>query len=88
MAIPTCESLTQLQPGKCYQIYVRAVNIGGPSEKSESFTVTTTGEIPYLCLSMIRDYGETHLIVPVTKGNKYSGILIQSNVSSGTSLTA
>ncbi|XP_031425500.1 fibronectin type III and SPRY domain-containing protein 2 [Clupea harengus] len=62
VAIPTCESLIQLQPGKCYQIYVRAVNIGGPSEKSESFTVTTTGTFFHLledtahpCLSVSED---------------------------------
>ncbi|XP_076143870.1 fibronectin type III and SPRY domain-containing protein 2 [Alosa pseudoharengus] len=62
VAIPTCECLIQLQPGKCYLIYVRAVNIGGPSERSESFTVSTTGTFFHLledtahpCLSVSED---------------------------------
>ncbi|KAL2088887.1 hypothetical protein ACEWY4_015786 [Coilia grayii] len=62
VAIPTCECLIQLQPGKCYLIYVRAVNIGGPSERSQSFTVSTTGTLFHLmedtahpCLSVSED---------------------------------
>ncbi|XP_035298309.1 fibronectin type III and SPRY domain-containing protein 2 isoform X2 [Cricetulus griseus] len=43
VGIPTCESLIQLQPGHSYTIYVRALNVGGTSARSEPATVHTTG---------------------------------------------
>lgn len=43
VGIPTCESLVQLQPQQSYTIYVRALNVGGPSARSEPTTVHTTG---------------------------------------------
>ncbi|XP_044521421.1 fibronectin type III and SPRY domain-containing protein 2 isoform X2 [Gracilinanus agilis] len=43
VGIPTCESLIQLQPGESYLVYVRAINVGGPSERSEPATIHTTG---------------------------------------------
>ncbi|XP_014303591.1 fibronectin type III and SPRY domain-containing protein 2 isoform X2 [Myotis lucifugus] len=43
VGIPTCESLVQLQPRQSYTIYVRALNVGGPSARSEPATVHTTG---------------------------------------------
>ncbi|XP_066096544.1 fibronectin type III and SPRY domain-containing protein 2 [Saccopteryx bilineata] len=43
VGIPTCESLVQLQPRQTYSIYVRALNVGGPSARSEPATVHTTG---------------------------------------------
>uniref|UniRef100_A0A8C6PWU8 Fibronectin type III and SPRY domain containing 2 n=1 Tax=Nothobranchius furzeri TaxID=105023 RepID=A0A8C6PWU8_NOTFU len=41
--VPTCQCLIQLQTSRRYLISVRAVNVGGPSEKSEVVTVSTTG---------------------------------------------
>uniref|UniRef100_A0AAY4DFI8 Fibronectin type III and SPRY domain containing 2 n=1 Tax=Denticeps clupeoides TaxID=299321 RepID=A0AAY4DFI8_9TELE len=62
VAIPTCECLIQLQPGTRYLVYVRAVNIGGPSERSQPFTVVTIGTFFHLledtahpCLSISED---------------------------------
>ncbi|XP_030649128.1 fibronectin type III and SPRY domain-containing protein 2 [Chanos chanos] len=62
VAIPTCECLLQLQTGKRYLISVRAVNIGGPSERSQPITVSTTGTFFHLledtahpCLSVSGD---------------------------------
>ncbi|XP_065404389.1 fibronectin type III and SPRY domain-containing protein 2 isoform X2 [Macaca fascicularis] len=43
VGIPTCESLVQLQPGRSYIICVRALNMGGPSVRSEPATVHTIG---------------------------------------------
>ncbi|CAL1603567.1 unnamed protein product [Knipowitschia caucasica] len=43
VAVPSCQCLMQLQPGQSYVVSVRAVNIGGPSEKSEGLQVSTTG---------------------------------------------
>ncbi|XP_049339338.1 fibronectin type III and SPRY domain-containing protein 2 isoform X2 [Astyanax mexicanus] len=43
VAIPTCECLVQLQPWKRYVIHIRAVNIGGASERSPPITISTTG---------------------------------------------
>nr|XP_055133368.1 fibronectin type III and SPRY domain-containing protein 2 isoform X2 [Symphalangus syndactylus] len=43
VGIPTCASLVQLQPGRSYIIYVRALNMGGPSVRSEPATVHTIG---------------------------------------------
>ncbi|XP_006885194.1 PREDICTED: fibronectin type III and SPRY domain-containing protein 2 isoform X1 [Elephantulus edwardii] len=48
VGIPTCESLVQLQPRQSYTIYVRALNVGGPSERSEPATVSTTGSYFHL----------------------------------------
>lgn len=47
MAIPSCECLVQLQPRKRYVISVRAVNIGGPSERSEPLDVSTAGSAEF-----------------------------------------
>lgn len=46
VGIPSCESLVQLQPRQTYTIYVRALNVGGPSARSEPVTVHTTGKCP------------------------------------------
>ncbi|KAM5292696.1 fibronectin type III and SPRY domain-containing protein 2 isoform 2-T2 [Ctenodactylus gundi] len=43
VGIPTCESLLQLQPRQSYTIHVRALNVGGPSARSQPITVHTTG---------------------------------------------
>ncbi|XP_008060287.1 fibronectin type III and SPRY domain-containing protein 2 isoform X2 [Carlito syrichta] len=48
VGIPTCEALLQLQPGQSYVIYVRALNVGGPSARSEPATVHTTGSYFHL----------------------------------------
>ncbi|XP_076025688.1 fibronectin type III and SPRY domain-containing protein 2 [Genypterus blacodes] len=73
VAVPTCQCLIQLQTGSRYLISVRAVNIGGPSGKSEVFTVSTTGTFFHLvedtahpCLSLSEDgftmfYGDEEL---------------------------
>ncbi|KAM4630629.1 fibronectin type III and SPRY domain-containing protein 2 [Polymixia lowei] len=73
VAVPTCQCLIQLQTGRRYLISVRAVNIGGLSERSEAFTVSTTGTFFHLqedtahpCLSISEDgftmfYGDEEL---------------------------
>ncbi|XP_070817114.1 fibronectin type III and SPRY domain-containing protein 2 [Chaetodon trifascialis] len=73
VAVPTCQCLIQLQTGRRYLISVRAVNIGGPSDRSEVITVSTTGTFFYLledsahpCLSISEDgftifYGDEEL---------------------------
>uniref|UniRef100_A0A672G6B2 Fibronectin type III and SPRY domain containing 2 n=1 Tax=Salarias fasciatus TaxID=181472 RepID=A0A672G6B2_SALFA len=73
VAVPTCQCLIQLQAGRRYLIAVRAVNIGGPSDKSEVITISTTGTLFYLledtahpCLSVSEDgftifYGDEEL---------------------------
>ncbi|XP_044059810.1 fibronectin type III and SPRY domain-containing protein 2 [Siniperca chuatsi] len=73
VAVPTCQCLIQLQTGRRYLIAVRAVNIGGPSDRSEVITVSTTGTFFYLledsahpCLSISEDgftmfYGDEEL---------------------------
>lgn len=73
VAVPTCQCLIQLQTGRRYLISVRAVNIGGPSDRSEVLTVSTTGTFFYLledtahpCLSISEDgftmfYGDEEL---------------------------
>ncbi|XP_008273518.2 fibronectin type III and SPRY domain-containing protein 2 [Oryctolagus cuniculus] len=48
VGIPTCEALVQLQPRQNYTIYVRALNVGGPSARSEPATVHTTGSYFHL----------------------------------------
>ncbi|KAM4744053.1 fibronectin type III and SPRY domain-containing protein 2 isoform 2-T2 [Anableps anableps] len=76
VAVPTCQCLIQLQAGQQYLISVRAVNIGGPSDRSDAITISTTGTFFYLledtahpCLSMSEDgftifYGDEEL--PIT----------------------
>uniref|UniRef100_A0AAQ5YZ57 Fibronectin type III and SPRY domain containing 2 n=1 Tax=Amphiprion ocellaris TaxID=80972 RepID=A0AAQ5YZ57_AMPOC len=71
--VPTCQCLIQLQAGRRYLISVRAVNIGGPSDRSEVITVSTTGTFFHLledtahpCLSISEDgftifYGDEEL---------------------------
>ncbi|CAN9507174.1 unnamed protein product [Ophioblennius macclurei] len=73
VAVPTCQCLIQLQAGRRYLIAVRAVNVGGSSDKSEVITVSTTGTLFYLledtahhCLSISEDgftifYGDEEL---------------------------
>ncbi|AWP01341.1 putative fibronectin type III and SPRY domain-containing protein 2 [Scophthalmus maximus] len=73
VAVPTCQCLIQLQTGRRYLIAVRAVNIGGPSDKSDVITVSTTGTFFHLledtahpCLSISEDgftmfYGDEEL---------------------------
>ncbi|MBN3272117.1 FSD2 protein, partial [Polyodon spathula] len=48
VGIPTYESIIQLLSGQSYLIYVRAVNIGGPSERSDSVIIYTTGTLFHL----------------------------------------
>ncbi|XP_019389225.1 PREDICTED: fibronectin type III and SPRY domain-containing protein 2 [Crocodylus porosus] len=48
VGIPNCEALIQLQPRHSYLISVRAVNMGGSSERSEPVSVHTTGTYFYL----------------------------------------
>lgn len=55
MGIPTCECLVQLQPRQSYTIYVRALNVGGPSARSEPATVHTTGLCPHHTLTGPKD---------------------------------
>lgn len=43
VGVPTCHCLIQLQSGRRYVIAVRAVNVGGPSDRSDVITVKTTG---------------------------------------------
>ncbi|XP_022366766.1 fibronectin type III and SPRY domain-containing protein 2 [Enhydra lutris kenyoni] len=43
VGIPACESLVQLQRRQSYTISVRALNVGGPSARSDPVTVHTTG---------------------------------------------
>ncbi|KAM6943052.1 fibronectin type III and SPRY domain-containing protein 2 [Xenentodon cancila] len=73
VAVPTCQCLIQLQKGRRYHISVRAVNIGGPSDKSDMISVSTKGTFFYLledtahpCLSISEDgftifYGDEEL---------------------------
>lgn len=44
MAVPTCQCLIQLQTARHYLISVRAVNVGGPSDRSEVITISTKGK--------------------------------------------
>ncbi|XP_048076461.1 fibronectin type III and SPRY domain-containing protein 2 isoform X4 [Ursus arctos] len=48
VGIPACEALVQLQPRQSYTIYVRALNVGGPSARSDPVTVRTTGSCFHL----------------------------------------
>ncbi|CAB1431903.1 unnamed protein product [Pleuronectes platessa] len=73
VAVPTCQCLIQLQAGRGYLISVRAVNIGGPSDRSDVITVSTTGtffrlleDTAHPCLSLSEDgftmfYGDEEL---------------------------
>ncbi|XP_009700439.1 PREDICTED: fibronectin type III and SPRY domain-containing protein 2 [Cariama cristata] len=49
VGIPNCEVLIHLQPTQSYRICVRAVNLGGSSERSEPVLIRTTGT--YFCLN-------------------------------------
>ncbi|XP_075414160.1 fibronectin type III and SPRY domain-containing protein 2 isoform X2 [Tenrec ecaudatus] len=48
VGIPTCEALVQLQPRQTYTLYVRALNVGGPSARSKPATIHTTGSYFHL----------------------------------------
>uniref|UniRef100_A0A8C0RXS8 Fibronectin type III and SPRY domain containing 2 n=1 Tax=Canis lupus familiaris TaxID=9615 RepID=A0A8C0RXS8_CANLF len=48
VGIPTCESLVQLHPRQSYTVYVRALNMGGPSARSDPVTIYTTGSCFHL----------------------------------------
>ncbi|XP_060924175.1 fibronectin type III and SPRY domain-containing protein 2 [Limanda limanda] len=73
VAVPTCQCLIQLQTGCGYLMSVRAVNIGGPSDRSDVITVSTTGtffrlleDTAHPCLSLSEDgfsmfYGDEEL---------------------------
>ncbi|XP_051920161.1 fibronectin type III and SPRY domain-containing protein 2 [Hippocampus zosterae] len=73
VAVPTCQCLIQLQAGHCYLISVRAVNIGGLSDRSKEIRISTSGTFFYLleetahpCLSISEDgftifYGDEEL---------------------------
>ncbi|CAL8359295.1 fibronectin type III and SPRY domain-containing protein 2 isoform X2 [Gadus morhua] len=73
VAVPSCQCLIQLQQDRRYMVTVRAVNIGGPSEKSHPLGVSTTGTLFHLledtahpCLSISEDgftmfYGDEEL---------------------------
>ncbi|XP_077419709.1 fibronectin type III and SPRY domain-containing protein 2 [Vanacampus margaritifer] len=73
VAVPTCQCMIQLQAGHHYLISVRAVNIGGPSDRSEAIVVATSGTFFHLledtahpCLSISEDgftifYGDEEL---------------------------
>ncbi|XP_009555172.2 fibronectin type III and SPRY domain-containing protein 2 [Cuculus canorus] len=49
VGIPNCEVLIHLQPRQSYRICVRALNLGGSSERSEPVLIHTTGT--YFCLN-------------------------------------
>ncbi|GAB0194149.1 fibronectin type III and SPRY domain-containing protein 2 [Grus japonensis] len=49
VGIPNCEVLIHLQPAQSYRICVRAINLGGSSERSEPVLIHTTGT--YFCLN-------------------------------------
>ncbi|KFW71992.1 Fibronectin type III and SPRY domain-containing protein 2, partial [Pygoscelis adeliae] len=49
VGIPNCEVLIHLQPTQSYRICVRALNLGGSSERSEPVLINTTGT--YFCLN-------------------------------------
>uniref|UniRef100_A0A8C8ATT6 Fibronectin type III and SPRY domain containing 2 n=1 Tax=Otus sunia TaxID=257818 RepID=A0A8C8ATT6_9STRI len=49
VGIPNCEVLIHLQPMQSYRICVRALNLGGSSERSEPVLIHTTGT--YFCLN-------------------------------------
>ncbi|XP_074956582.1 fibronectin type III and SPRY domain-containing protein 2 [Phalacrocorax aristotelis] len=49
VGIPNCEVLIHLQPAQSYRICVRALNLGGSSERSEPVLIHTTGT--YFCLN-------------------------------------
>ncbi|KAM8877623.1 fibronectin type III and SPRY domain-containing protein 2 [Synchiropus picturatus] len=62
VGVPTCQCLIQLQAGRQFHISVKAVNIGGPSDRSEVVTVSTTGtffhlleETAHPCLAISED---------------------------------
>ncbi|CAF99804.1 unnamed protein product [Tetraodon nigroviridis] len=62
VGVPTCQCVVQLQHGRRYLISVRAVNVGGSSNRSEILTVSTTGTFFHLledtahpCLSISED---------------------------------
>ncbi|XP_011486904.1 fibronectin type III and SPRY domain-containing protein 2 isoform X1 [Oryzias latipes] len=73
VAVPTCQCLIQLLSGRRYLISVRAVNIGGPSDKSDAVYISTSGTFFYFleetahpCLSISEDgftifYGDEEL---------------------------
>ncbi|KAM4826078.1 fibronectin type III and SPRY domain-containing protein 2 [Thomomys bottae] len=48
VGIPTCQSLMQLLPGQSYTVYVRALNVGGLSARSQPATVHSTGSFFHL----------------------------------------
>lgn len=43
VAIPCCECVVQLQPRRSFIIHIRAVNTGGPSQRSEPIHICSTG---------------------------------------------
>ncbi|XP_040456682.1 fibronectin type III and SPRY domain-containing protein 2 [Falco naumanni] len=49
VGIPNCEVIIHLQPAQSYRICVRALNLGGSSERSDPVLIHTTGT--YFCLN-------------------------------------
>ncbi|ETE67750.1 Fibronectin type III and SPRY domain-containing protein 2, partial [Ophiophagus hannah] len=45
VGIPNCEALIQLEPKQSYLLFVKALNIGGSSERSEPATILSTGTV-------------------------------------------
>ncbi|XP_058012032.1 fibronectin type III and SPRY domain-containing protein 2 [Ahaetulla prasina] len=45
VGIPNCEALIQLEPKQSYLLFVKALNIGGSSERSEPASVLSTGTV-------------------------------------------
>nr|XP_035924601.1 fibronectin type III and SPRY domain-containing protein 2 isoform X3 [Halichoerus grypus] len=88
VGIPSCESLVQLQPRQTYTIYVRALNVGGPSARSEPVTVHTTGSCfplnqhtchPWLSLSedgftVMRREGRTPAKEPLPGNTQFTSL--------------
>uniref|UniRef100_A0A8C6VFV7 Fibronectin type III and SPRY domain containing 2 n=1 Tax=Naja naja TaxID=35670 RepID=A0A8C6VFV7_NAJNA len=45
VGIPNCEALIQLEPKQSYLLFVKALNIGGSSERSEPASILSTGTV-------------------------------------------
>ncbi|XP_026565656.1 fibronectin type III and SPRY domain-containing protein 2 isoform X1 [Pseudonaja textilis] len=45
VGIPNCETLIQLEPKQSYLLFVKALNIGGSSERSEPASILSTGTV-------------------------------------------
>ncbi|XP_051896213.1 fibronectin type III and SPRY domain-containing protein 2 [Pristis pectinata] len=83
--VTSCKALIELEPGESYSFYVRAVNGGGSSERTEPITVRTTGtqlylmeQTAHLSLSILQDgltivYNEESLVTdPLTTHERFT----------------